>query len=153
MTDQRPQPKYGEYGEVANPAPPAQMSWPPPQPAKRRTWDLVLTVGLLVIGVYNVTRTIAGMASLGSTIATVYDQQGIGTFTSYELASQIAVTLDVASIILLVVAIIVSIARLRRNRIAFWVPLTAGVVNALVAVVGVLVVMLSDPAFSAYVNR
>lgn len=163
MTDDRPEPKYGQYAPVP-PAPPVVEADPVPAPAPvapqaevavrpRRTWDVVLTTLLLLVGVYDVVTSFGAFANLGMAMRVVYEQQGFGTFTSDELASAMGLVANVLRIGLLVAAIVVSLVRIGHNRIAFWVPLGAGVLAVLAVTVCVLVAALGDPALMEYVRN
>jgi hypothetical protein len=161
MSDDRPQPRYGQYAPGPPPAPTPQptplVSEPDPVPTSptapaRRTWDVVLTTVLLLIGTWDVVTSFPAYAELGRVLSAVFEQQGMGDFTSYELATQLGLVANVLRIALLVAAVIVSLVRINRNRIAFWAPLGAGVLAALAVLVCMFVVIFSDPAFASYVE-
>jgi uncharacterized membrane protein YqgA involved in biofilm formation len=158
MTDDRPEPRYGQYAPVPLvPAVPPVVdqqptpATPPTAERQRRTWDVVLTTALLLIGVYDVASSSSVFANLGPELDTLYQQQGFGHFTSLALASQFGIGLTVARVVLLVAAIVWSLALLRARRLAFWVPLGAGVIAFLAVVACVLVLVVSDPALAQYV--
>jgi hypothetical protein len=117
----------------------------------RRVWDIALTSALLLIGVYDVAGSFAVFSNLGSELDALYQQQGFGHFTSLALAAQVGPIVLGVRIAALLVAIVVSLARIRRGRLAFWVPLAAGAVSLLAVVVGILVLVISDPALAQYV--
>jgi hypothetical protein len=161
VTDNRPEPKYGQYA----PIPPAtvQEDEPPvaPAPAEiaaeptallpRRNWDVVLTTFLLLMAVFDVVTGFARFADLAGALRDTYAVQGITGFDSDALAATFGVVINVSRIVLLVIAIVWSLRRISRHRISFWVPLVLAFVSGLVVVVCVLVVVLNDPAFTAYV--
>ena len=158
MADDRPEPRYGQYAPGPQPAPgPVAAPASVPEPAapvevKRRTWDVVLTTVLLLVGTWDLVTSFAAYADLGRVLAPVFEQQGLGDFTSYELGLQLGLVANILRIALLALAIIVSLVRIGRNRITFWVPLGAGVIAALVVLVCMFVVIFSDPAFSRYLE-
>ena len=161
MTDSRPQPKYGEYA----PTPPAVVE--PPRVVDeaaaesirdaaarpRRSWDVILTTALLLVGVFDVVTGFEQFANLAATLRTFYEQQGYGAFTSVELAAAMGLVANITRIVLLVAAIVVSLLRIARNLLAFWAPLGAGVIAALVVVVCILVTVLGDPALAEFVQN
>lgn len=158
MTDDRPEPRYGQYA----PLPPTPESPPTgPEPAAalpavqapRRTWDVVLTTLLLLLGVIDVVSGFPQFAGLAATLGTVYASQGFGTFTSDGLAATMGIAINVARVVVLAAAIVVSLLRIRANRIAFWVPLAGAALAALVVIVCVLAVILQDPALAEYVAK
>ena len=177
MTDEpRPAPQYGEYAtpeEVAKlrgtqspPEPhtrqPEPVRHPAPRPIPRsaerptarpderprRAWDLPLTVGLLVLGFLLTLQSIEGFLNFGSTVSQSVSQAGLDVEFGPEA--------DVAGIILLLIhfalllaALGVSVALLRAHRLAFWVPLTAGVLATIADVVTLFVLMLGNPAYTS----
>ena len=161
MTDERPRPRYGEYAPVAPEAPLSEL--PPPAPVvvdpdpsadtvpPRRTRDVVITTVLLLLGVYDVVISFSGFAGLGRALRSAFEQQGVEGFASAELANTMGAAINVVRVVLLVIAIVVSLLLIGRGRRAFWVPLAAAAVSALVIGVCVLVVVLSDPGFAQYV--
>jgi hypothetical protein len=154
MTDPRPEPRYGQYSDapVTPPPPPAEFAPPIAPERKRRSWDVALTASLLFLAVYDVVAGFAGFAQLGSVLSDAFDQQGLGEFTSFDLATSMGLVINIIRIAILAVVIIVSLTLLSRNRLAFWVPLVGGVLAALAVLVCILVVIVADPAFLEYVN-
>ncbi|MBG6054817.1 hypothetical protein IWX81_001207 [Salinibacterium sp. CAN_S4] len=159
MTDDRPRPKYGEYapaGSIPIAPTPAEVALPaaPDQPVeptrKRRTWDVALTTALMLVGVLDVVGSFARFGELAPILRDLFEQQGIGTFTSDQLAADMGTAINVARVVVLVVGVAGGLWRLRRNRIAFWVPLSAGVLAFVIVCVCLLVVVISDPAFADY---
>ncbi|WP_210506872.1 DUF6264 family protein [Naasia sp. SYSU D00057] len=167
MTDRPtsgPAPRYGEYAPVPPELPevPAAAE-PQPEPvadtapaaAGRRgpTWDRVLTIGLLVLGVLNVLSSIPQFLRLPETLDEAYALQGFGDFTADSLASAVGVGINVVNVLLLLGAVALSVARLRAGRIAFWVPVVAGVLAVIATIVLLAVAMLSDPTLAAYLEQ
>lgn len=156
--DPRPRPRYGEYAPlppagyvepVATPEPPAA---PVAVERPRRTWDIVLTASLLLVGVYDVVAGFSQYLDLGPALVAAFEQQGFGEFTSFEAASQVGLVLTVIRIAILAVVVPVSLLLIARGRRAFWVPLAGGVLAALALMVCIFVVVLGDPAFTQYVS-
>jgi hypothetical protein len=138
----RPAPGYeaaGGYVPQAHPAPPAGR--------RRRTWDVVLTVILLVVGFVGAfIGVIYGLGFLSpGLIAQALDQQGYPGFSGDTAPA--GVVLIISHIVLYLVAVGVSIPMLIAKRITFWVPLAIGVVAAIVFWVTVVAAIMSDPAF------
>lgn len=152
MTDPRPAPRYGEYADL----PPVVV--PPPEPVAvaerpRRTTDIVLTTVLLLYGVFDVVTAFGRFVELPATMREVYAQQGIGVFAADDLAITVGLACNIVRVALLVIAIVGSLLLVSRGRRAFWVPLAAGVLAALVVGALILVVVLTDPTFTAYVTQ
>lgn len=173
VTDDRPRPHYGEYaplppaGSPAAPVaavPPVSTPVAPPAPGSvgspsstavvapqpRRVRDVILTTTLLLCGVVDVVSGFAQYGDLAGTLRATYVSQNYPAFTADALANTMGLAINVARVTLLVAAIIASLLLIRVNRRAFWVPLAAAVVGAIVVTVCVLVVILTDPALGQY---
>lgn len=138
-------PAYGApaYGAPGYGAP----AYAPPV-RKRRTWDLVLTIILLVLAVFGLLIGLAYAAIFASPDALdqAMAQQGYPGFSADPGAAP--AVLAISHLVLFFAAVGISIPLLVRGRIVvFWIPLTAGVVAALIFWVTVTAVVLSDPSF------
>jgi hypothetical protein len=157
-----PAPQYGEY--AAQTPPPASAPTPAPQygyaaplpeygypvakPGRqRRTWDLVLTIVLLAIGLFGAgIGVIYGVIfSIPGLWADAFAQQGYGTFDGDTGAAGAILILSHALLYLATVG--VSIFMLVKKFITFWVPLSVGVIAAIIFWATVTSVILSDPDF------
>jgi len=169
-------PKYGEYapvdatnpygvpGHAAAPAAPPAAPTPPPYggpayaasyaPAyappvrRRRTWDVVLTSILLVLGLFGMLAGL-GYAAIFAT-PDLLDQTmasaGYGGFAGHVGAAP--AVLLISHIALYLLALGLSIPLLIRGKVVvFWIPLTIGVVAAIIFWATVFSVILSDPSF------
>jgi hypothetical protein len=115
---------------------------------KRRTWDLVLTIILLVLAVFGVLIGLvyAGIFASPDLLDQAMQQQGYGGFSGDPGAAP--AVLAISHIVLFLAAVGLSIPLLIRGRIVvFWIPLTAGVIAAIIFWVTVFAVILSDPGF------
>jgi hypothetical protein len=119
---------------------------------RRRTWDLVLTIALLAYGLVTVLTSLSGAGDLGRTVEQVYAIQGLGDYTPTALAGTLTTVANAAQVVLLVVAVLVAYRLLKAGRIAFWVPLVAGVLASVLVGIFGLTLMVSDPAFQDYIN-
>jgi hypothetical protein len=134
-------PAYGTPG--AGPAYPAA-------PKRRRTWDLVLTIILLIVGLFGmgIGLIYAAIFSDPALVQDVFDeaygQSGLGGWNGSVGAAPAVIA--VSHIVLYLLAAGVSIPLLIKNKIAFWVPLAAGVIAAIVFWGSLFAIVLSDPA-------
>lgn len=155
MTDDRPQPKYGQYAPIP-PTPvaePAPVVVAPVPPAPSRTRDVVVTTVLLLFGVFDVVTGFSQFAHLGDALIAAYTAQGFGTFTSIALADSMGLGINIARVAILVLVTVAALLRIARGKAAFWIPLLGAVASVLVIVVCVLVVVIHDPALAAYVAQ
>jgi hypothetical protein len=160
-----PAPRWGEYGPTPEPAKQPEPLAPAPPPPLRPagpaaatahsgpTWDRILTIALLVIGVFNVLTTIPQMLSLPAALDDVYRVQGFGNYTSDALASALGIVINVVSVLLLIVVVVLAIRRLRAGRLAFWIPLVGGATALILTGVLLTVAMVGDPALPAYLEN
>jgi Family of unknown function (DUF6264) len=153
------QPRYGELAPTVQPEP---GSLPPsgqpvayyatPQTARKvRTADVVITCILLTIGLFSVLFTLAALSSLPQALSQEYDRYGV-TYHQGSNYGALSLFILISHIVLFVVALGISILLMIKRRVAFWVPLTAGVIAAVIfwgVVVGMLV---SDPALMAAIQ-
>lgn len=113
--------------------------------------DFVLTVGLLVIGVWSVFEALA-VGAVASTIRSVVEQQ----YTELSDPSALSGAVLIRAVVIVVAFVLVawwSVRRLRARRWTFWVPLVGGVVGSVLGMVPVLVVVFQDPAIQTYLQR
>jgi uncharacterized membrane protein len=171
MSEQRERPQYGEYASVdeqvaaggykvepepvapvAPLAPPLATTRVVGAPPTQRPWDLALTVALLVFGAYSVVSSIPGLLDFAATVNQIYALSGYGDYTETDLANGIGIGILVSQSVLFVATVAVTMMRLRARKVAFFVPLIGGVIAAVVIFVLMLIVIISDPAFTATLN-
>lgn len=147
---------YGVPGYAA-PARPANAYGPAPTAPTnapfvraRRTWDLVLTIILLVLGLFGMGIALLYAAILPSIVQQLFTQEHLGTFSGSTSGASLAIA--VSHIVLYLVAAGISIPLLLRHRVAFWIPLVTGVV-AFFLFWGIIVsTVLGDPGASRLLN-
>ena len=159
-----PAPQYGEYAPQPPIAPPAPGLAPAPQYGyaaapeygyataptgrRRRTWDVVLTIVLLSIGLfgagfgvlYGIIFTVPGLFE-----ETISSQPGYADWDGDPGAAGAVLILSHSLLYLVTVGL--SIFMLVKKFITFWVPLTAGVIAAIIFWGTIFAVILSDPDF------
>ncbi|MGB3911479.1 MAG: DUF6264 family protein [Pseudolysinimonas sp.] len=153
-----PPPMYGErmpdyaaapaYGTPAYGTPVYGAAVPPVK--RRRVWDLVLTVILLVLGLFGMGIGLIYAAIFADPVLVqdvfdqAYGQSGLGSWNGDVGAAPAIIA--ISHIVLYLIALGVSIPMLIKNKIAFWVPLTAGVIAAIVFWGTFMAIMFSDPS-------
>lgn len=130
------------YGETAVTPPPAPVA---PGARVRKTWDLVLTCILLVLGLFGMLIGVVYGLLFTDTqlLSDALAQQGYPGFSGD--AGAAPAVLIISHIALYLLAVGISIPMLLQRRIAFWVPLTIGVIAAIVFWSTLTGVLLSDP--------
>jgi hypothetical protein len=134
----RPRPQYGEYAPPGWVSPNPDAAPPPPAPAvipalprPPRAWDRPLTLGLLVLGFFGMLFGVYG----GTNLQLVLEQAGAIQGLTVDLPAWTGTAgwlIVVSHVLLYAIAVTVGVNLLRRGRLAFWVPLAAGVVAAIV---------------------
>lgn len=176
--DERPRPQYGEYApEGWSWQPPADerpradasaapsATAPPAQPEasaraagdvrERRpapTWDRIITIALLAFGAFGAWDTARSMQQLGLQIQTTYNLLDVGEFTAPEWLATFSVVGIVVQLSLYAVVLGLTILRMRRRRIAFWIPLIGGAVSVVITVAFMAIVVFSDPTYLEFVQ-
>ena len=126
----------------------------PTEPRRRpRRWDIILTAGLLGYATINVVTQLIARDTLATIATQFFVAQGIGAYTPTALTTSLGNTLNVVTLALFVATVLVTIWMLRRGRVAFWVPIAGGVTATIVALVFVVILLQSDPAFVAFLDR
>jgi len=126
----------------------------PGVPGRRpRRWDIILTAALLGYATINVIAQLLAKDTLATIATQFFTAQGIGDYTPTALTTSLGNTLNVITLALFVVTVLVTTWMLRRGRVAFWVPIAGGVVATIVALVFVVILLQSDPAFTALLDR
>ena len=174
MTDQRPQ--YGELATpeeqrraaglppleevvVPPPAPPTAGVVPPngtsDAPAKRpHPVDRLVTIALLAYGLVNIVITGLSYLDLANVMNQTMKILGIeGEFTNF---AQGRTWGTIAAIVLAVgwcLTAALSIRRLRRGRITWWLPIVGAIVTMVVVSICLTVPMMGDPAFIAHLDQ
>ena len=126
----------------------------PGVPGRRpRRWDIILTAALLGYATINVIAQLLAKDTLATIATQFFTAQGIGDYTPTALTTSLGNTLNVITLALFVVTVLVTTWMLRRGRVAFWVPIAGGVVATTVALVFVVILLQSDPAFTTFLDR
>lgn len=180
--ERRPRPQYGEYATpqeqakvIADSLPPVSALLVPPaipkipkapdastrvaatplgtSPGRRpRRWDLILSAALLGYATINVIAQLVARDTLAAIATQFFIAQGIGDYTPTALTTSLGTTLNVITLALFVVTVLATVWMLRHGRVAFWVPIAGGALATIVALVFVVILLQSDPAFTAYLG-
>jgi hypothetical protein len=166
----RPAPQYGEYAtpdevaalrgagsdaRVAAPHPPHQLPSPTPAPvapqgsAWRRA-DRPITIALIAFGVINLIQY-AGPLLDFEYFLEVATRDSFAERIDFGDAARIGgVVLFALSLTLVLVSGLIAVVMLRSGRVAFWVPLVAGVLTVVAWVVVMVAILLQTPGALEY---
>ena len=130
----------------AQPAQPAAYYAQPPTERPRRTWDLVLSVILLVIGFFGVLFAILNALTIDMQMVELYKQYGAsGSYEPGASAAIVQAVIIISHIVLYAVAAIFTIVLIRKRRVAFWLPLSIGALAGIVFFGAFMALILADP--------
>lgn len=144
-------PPAAQYGVPQYSAPQYGAPGYGPPVRARKTWDVVLTIILLGLGLFGmgIGLLYAGMLSDPAFARQILDeafrQQGLGGWNGS--IGAVPTFMAISHVVLYLVALGLSILLLVKRRIAFWIPLTAGVLAAICFWGGIYAIVLSDPGF------
>lgn len=168
-TEERPRPQYGEYatpeeqrariqrpevtealdaGVAPQPVQPTPAPDAAPAPARGPLWDRALTFGLLVYGLVSTVSTIVQLLDFPSYAETAARILGAdATFTNLPAGYLWGAAAAFAYGAGWLLTAVLTWRRLKRGRIAFWIPLVGFVATAIVASICITVALFGDPQF------
>lgn len=124
-----------------------------PSRAPARPWDRIITIALLAYGVINVFMTAMSYLDLPTLMNRSMDILGIeGEFTNFAQGKTWGTAAAVVLFIGWAITAWLSVRRLRRGKLSWWVPLVGAAVTMVIATICITVPMMNDPAFLAYLN-
>ena len=124
----------------------------PPQPRKR-TWDRVLTIALLVLTAVVVFWEVGLYSQYGSVLVRQFQDQGIGEFTNLDAANTAGFWINLVRGVLLFITVAVSVTFLRARRLAFWIPLVGLALGYLITGIVIYTVLMGDPAYVVWLDE
>jgi hypothetical protein len=169
----RQAPRYGEYatpeevaalrGPDAEPlvpphaiAPPTGAPIPGPVPEGQRrpaTWDAILTLGLLAFGAFNIVQSAIGYLDLPSFLQAVLQAGGYGDIDVPNSIQPWGYALIAIDVVVYLGGIWLSVHRIRRGRVAVWVPLVAAVAAATIGAILILAVLAGSGTLAVLQNQ
>ncbi|MCS5715282.1 DUF6264 family protein [Herbiconiux sp. CPCC 205716] len=106
-----------------------------PAPKRGLAVDVNITIVLLVLGTLSVGSSVATLLDLNSYMTTAGATFGLGGYPANEVTRITGVTGAVLHVLLIAGTVWLSIRRIKRQKLAFWVPLTAAVVSFVITCV------------------
>jgi hypothetical protein len=131
---------------------PGLRSAPPPRGAPvatrhPRQANNLITVLLLVFGIWNTVVSIPSYLDFGAVLSQAVDISGYGTVTFGPMGHTAGIVLLVISLLILIAAIGVSLQLIRSGRRSVWVPIAAAALYLVALLVVMTVVVANTPAF------
>jgi hypothetical protein len=169
----RPRPQYGEYatpeeqlrrsGRNAVPAvvhAPVIAEAPAPAATEKTAQarpahpvDRVAALALLAYGLWNVITSVLAFLDPSSLMTTMMQMLGIsGSFSNYEQARTWGMVAAILLIVGWTATAALTLLRLRRGKLAWWVPLVGGAVFVTLSTLCMLIPFYADPAVISYLS-
>lgn len=117
-----------------------------------RAWDRSLTWVLLAVGLLSLAASASSYLNMAPAMQAAYHELGIGHFGAAAIARPAGIALIIVQSVIWVATVLLARRSLRRGRISFWIPLIGAVVSYIALVAVLLIVVLNDPAFVAYIS-
>lgn len=143
-------PKASPVPRLRQAAPPSGRPFAARRPAQNST---LITVLLLVFGIWNTATSIPTFLDLGTTLSQGLAAAGYAPITFGATAHVVGILLIVFSFLVLLAAIGLSLRRIRTGRPSIWIPLVAGGVWAAGLVIGMIVVVANTPGAAAIMQN
>jgi len=131
------------YPAAAQPAPQAGAA---PRKSTHPV-DRVVTLVLLALGLLLLLNGIPGYLALPDAMQMVYDRVGAGTYPAGAVAANLGMTALVVQAIIWVATAASSWAAMRRDKLAWWIPLVGGALSFIATIVIVSIALFADPGF------
>ena len=180
--DERPRPKFGELApegwvwhppkdadrlDTAHPAPEAHGPRPPTPVRSREqellaqaagehpvpAWNQPVTILLLIVGIVGMFLSIGTLAAAPDSIQLLYANEGLGAYKPAPSVPMILLAGEISMVGIWVVSAVISIFRLTRHKIAFFVPIIGGVVAFIALFVFFTAIIASDPTLVDFYSR
>ena len=154
------QPQYGQYaqpqyGQYAQPQyAQAQHGQPDYYSGKRpvRTADAIVSVVLLVLGLIGTLFAFLTAWELDAFMQGGYDSLDLGAYERGPGYVATQAVLIASHLVLVALSTTITIVLIVKRKVSFWLPLSAGVLAAIVYWVALLVLMYTDPGVIGYLQ-
>ncbi|WP_426520250.1 DUF6264 family protein [Diaminobutyricibacter sp. McL0618] len=180
--DERPRPKFGELApegwvwhppkdadrlDTAHPKPdarPVTHGAPARSPEQELlaqsagehpvpSWNQPVTILLLIAGILGMFLSIGTIAAAPASMQQLYASNGLGTYVPASSVSLIMLVGEIAMVGIWVFSALVSIVRLTRHKLAFFIPIVGGVLAFIALFVCLTAIIASDPTLLAFYGK
>lgn len=115
--------------------------------------DRFVSAVFLGIGAWAVLQQVFATDYLSRSLTAAFAQMGYGTFTPPPVTSTMDTVLKGVVVLLFVITATVTSRRLRRGRMAFWVPLVGGVAGLIATTIIITILVSMDPSFVQMITK
>ena len=168
---ERPRPEYGEYASddeyaaalarsgaepVRSPHPVLQVHRESQRPtaserstavSTRRAFDRIATVFFLAFGAVSILGSAANFMNFRQSLPEMVTQLGMGEFHSTEQTAMMGIVMLASQVLLWAAAAVWSFRRIKRLKLAWWVPILVGAISFILLSILLGSVLAADPTF------
>ncbi|GAA2066272.1 DUF6264 family protein [Leifsonia soli] len=137
-------PVLGQRPPEGVPAAPGADGRPAP------TWNLTLTVLLGVFGFFGMTYSIATLQAIPASMQLLHSTNGLGEYVPAPVVSTLVLIGSIVMAVIWVVSAGFAAWLLVKRRLAFWVPLVAGIVAMVALLIFAGAVLATDPVLLGF---
>ena len=131
-------PEGGYYSQNARPERPAP------------TWNLTLTVLLTVFGFFGMSYSIATLQAIPASMQLLHSTNGLGDYTPAPVVGTLVLAGSITMAAVWAVSAGIGAWLLVKRRLAFWVPLVAGIVAMVALLIFAGAVLATDPVLLGF---
>lgn len=153
---QPPHPGRPPYPDGRQPYPGGQLPYPGAPGTQPRagqpapTWNLTLTVLLGVFGFFGMSYSIATLQAIPASMQLLHSTNGLGEYTPAPVVGTLVAVGSILMAVIWAVSAGISAWLLVKRRLAFWIPLVAGIVAMVVLLIFAGAVLATDPVLLGF---
>ncbi|WP_374010086.1 DUF6264 family protein [Leifsonia sp. LS-T14] len=114
------------------------------------TWNLTLTILLAVFGFFGMSYSIATLQAIPASMQLLHSTNGLGDYTPAPLVGTLVLVGSIVLALIWVVSAAIAALLLVKRRLAFWVPLVAGIVAMVALLIFAGAVLATDPVLLGF---
>ncbi|MGO4536720.1 DUF6264 family protein [Leifsonia sp. 2MCAF36] len=114
------------------------------------TWNLTLTILLAVFGFFGMSYSIASLQAIPASMQLLHSTNGLGDYTPAPIVGTLVLVGSITMALIWVVSAVIAAMLLVKRRLAFWVPLVAGIVAMVVLLIFAGAVLATDPVLLGF---
>jgi hypothetical protein len=127
----------------------AQAAGEHPVPA----WNQPVTILLLIAGILGMFLSIGTIAAAPTSMQQLYANEGLGTYKPAASVSMIMLVGEISMVGIWVLSAVLSVLRLTRHKLAFFIPILGGVVAFVGLFLCLTAIIASDPTLLDFYSR
>ncbi|MFP3465858.1 DUF6264 family protein [Leifsonia sp. SIMBA_070] len=135
---------------VGAPEQTAHGNVPPGAAQPAPTWNLTLTILLGVFGFFGMSYSIATLQAIPASMQLLHSTNGLGDYTPAPVVGTLVLVGSILMAVIWVVSAVITALLLVRRRLAFWVPLVAGIIAMVVLLIFAGAVLATDPVLLGF---